>query len=147
MSFYNASMDTLLVAQSFSLLAEEKGLGICFLGTTTYNPQQIIETLHLPKLVFPVTTITAGYPAEQPEQTDRLPIEGIIHEETYRDYRPEDIDSLYQTKESLPESKQFIKENAKETLAQVFTDIRYTQRDNELLSANLLEVLKKQHFL
>ena len=147
MSFYNASMDTLLVAQSFSLLAEEKGLGICFLGTTTYNPQQIIETLHLPKLVFPVTTITAGYPAEQPEQTDRLPIEGIIHEETYRDYRPEDIDSLYQTKESLPESKQFIKENAKETLAQVFTDIRYTQKDNELLSANLLEVLKKQHFL
>ena len=37
MSFMNASMDTLLVAQTFCTLAEEAGLGICYLGTTTYN--------------------------------------------------------------------------------------------------------------
>ena len=48
----NASMDTLLVAQTFCTLAEEAGLGICYLGTTTYNPQMIIDTLHLPELVF-----------------------------------------------------------------------------------------------
>lgn len=58
----NASMDTLLVAQTFCTLAEEAGLGICYLGTTTYNPQMIIDTLQLPKLVFPITTITVGYP-------------------------------------------------------------------------------------
>ncbi|KAA6312145.1 FMN reductase [NAD(P)H], partial [termite gut metagenome] len=38
-SFMNATMDTLLVAQTFCTLAEEQGLGICYLGTTTYNPQ------------------------------------------------------------------------------------------------------------
>jgi nitroreductase len=147
MSFYNASMDTLLVAQSFSLLAEEAGLGICYLGTTTYNPQQIIDILGLPELVFPVTTITVGYPAENPTQTDRLPFRSLIHTETYHDYTANDINSIYREKENAPENVQFVKENHKETLAQVFTDVRYTKKDNEYMSSNLLEVLKKQHFI
>lgn len=147
MSFYNASMDTLLVAQTFSLLAESAGMGICYLGTTTYNPEQIIELLELPKLVFPVTTITVGYPDECPPITDRLPIESIIHEETYHDYSAQDIENAYKQKESLSENILFTKENNKETLAQVFTDIRYTKKDNELMSENLIKVLKKQLFL
>ncbi len=147
MSFYNASMDTLLVAQTFSLLAEEAGMGICYLGTTTYNPQQIIDTLHLPKLVFPVTTITVGYPAENPKQQDRLPATGLIHEESYHEYSSSDINALYKEKEALEENIQFIKENNKETLAQVFTDVRYKKEDNIIMSDNLLKVLKQQHFI
>ncbi len=147
MSFYNASMDTLLVAQSFSLLAEEAGMGICYLGTTTYNPQQIIEALHLPELVFPVTTITVGYPAESPKQQDRLPAIGLIHEETYHEYSSNDIDALYKEKEALQENLQFIKENNKETLSQVFTDVRYKKEDNISMSDNLLKVLKQQKFI
>ena len=67
--------------------------------------------------------------------------------ETYHDYTSEDIDKLYAYKESLPENKQFIEENQKETLAQVFTDIRYTKKDNEFMSDNLLKVLRQQGFL
>ncbi|WP_279120940.1 NADPH-dependent oxidoreductase [Bacteroides acidifaciens] len=147
MSFMNASMDTLLVAQTFCTLAEEAGLGICYLGTTTYNPQMIIDTLQLPELVFPLTTITVGYPDGIPAQVDRLPLEAAVHEEKYHDYTPEEIDKLYAYKESLPENKQFIEENKKETLAQVFTDVRYTKKDNEFMSENLLEVLRRQGFL
>lgn len=146
MSFLNATMDTLLVAQTFCTLAEEAGLGICYLGTTTYNPQMIIDTLNLPELVFPITTVTVGYPESIPAQTDRLPLEAIVHAEHYLDYTPADIDRLYAYKESLPENKQFIKENQKETLAQVFTDVRYTQKDNEYMSENLLKVLRQQGF-
>ena len=36
---------------------------------------------------------------------------------------------------------------AKETLAQVFTDIRYTRSDNEALSATLINTLRNQGFL
>lgn len=42
--------------------------------------------------------------------------------------------------------KQFVKENAKETLAQVFTDIRYNKENNEKFSGMLLEVIQKQGF-
>lgn len=147
MSFLNAAMDTLLVAQTFCTLAEEAGLGICYLGTTTYNPQMIIDELNLPELVFPVTTVTVGYPAEQPAQVDRLPGAALIHNECYRDYTPEDIDRWYAYKESLEENKRFIAENGKETLAQVFTDVRYTRKDNESMSENLLKVLRRQGFI
>ena len=60
LSFMNAATDALLYTQSFCNLAEEAGLGTCFLGTTIYMPQMIINTLKLPKLVFPVATITLG---------------------------------------------------------------------------------------
>lgn len=146
-SFMNAAMDALLVAQTFCTVAEESGLGICYLGTTTYNPQMIIETLNIPKLVFPITTITVGYPDEMPPQVDRIPYKGIIHNEYYHDYSPQDIDEIYAHKESLPENIQFVKENNKETLAQVFTDIRYTHKDNTEISENFFRVLKQQGFL
>ncbi|MBR6538486.1 MAG: NADPH-dependent oxidoreductase [Bacteroides sp.] len=144
--FVTGAVDALLVAQTFCVAAEERGLGICYLGTTTYNPNQIIDALQLPKLVFPITTITLGWPDESPEQVDRLPLEAILHQETYHDYSADDIDRLYAYKESLPENLKFIEENKKETLAQVFTDVRYKKADNELFSEVLLETLKKQGF-
>lgn len=144
--FVTGAVDALLAAQTFCVAAEEKGLGICYLGTTTYNPEMIIEALELPELVFPITTITVGWPAETPPQVDRLPLEAIVHEEVYHEYTSEDIDNLYAYKESLPESKQFILENKKETLAQVFTDIRYKKADNEAMSEKLWQVMKKQGF-
>ena len=147
LSFLNAATDALLYTQTFCNLADEEGLGYCFLGTTVYNPQSIIDTLHLPKLVMPVATITLGWPDENPPLTDRLPFESIVHNETYTDYTPELIDKYYTEKEELPENKEFIKINNKETLAQVFTDIRYTKKDNEVMSATMLDTLKRQGFI
>ncbi|NLZ73517.1 MAG: NADPH-dependent oxidoreductase [Bacteroidales bacterium] len=147
LSFMNAAIDAMLVAQTFCVAAEQKGLGICYLGTVLYNSEQIIDILKLPELVFPITTITVGYPDEDPKQVDRLPLEGIVHNETYKDYTTQAIDELYTVKESLEENKKFIEENAKETLAQVFTDIRYKKEDNEKISKDLLIQLKKQGFL
>lgn len=147
LSFINAATDALLFCQTFCNLAEEKGLGTCFLGTTVYLPQLIIDTLKLPKLTFPVATITLGWPDEDPAQSDRLPVEAIVHEETYNDYTLERIDTFYAYKESLAENKHFVEINHKETLAQVFTDLRYNRKDNEAMSEGLREALKKQGFI
>lgn len=147
LSFINATTDALLFTQSFCNLAEEAGLGTCFLGTTVYQPQQIIDTLHLPELVFPVATITLGWPDENPPKSDRLPIEAIVHEECFKDYSKDGIDKIYAYKESLPENKHFVEINHKETLAQVFTDIRYTKEDCEAMSEGMLKALRNQGFL
>jgi FMN reductase [NAD(P)H] len=96
---------------------------------------------------MPVATITVGWPAEEPPLSDRLPLESFIHDETYKDYTTQDIDTYYQYKEQLVENRHFCDINKKETLAQIFTDIRYTKKDNEAMSAGLLEVLKHQGFL
>ena len=146
-SFMATTIDTLLAAQTFAVAAESEGLGICYLGTTTYNAGEIVDTLHLPRLVVPITTITVGWPAEVPDQPDRLPLDAIVHRETYTDFTPEAIDRLYAEKESLEENKQFVRENQKETLAQVFTDVRYPRRNNEPFSDKFIAVLKRQGFL
>ena len=146
-SFYNAMIDALLAAQTFCNAAEEKGLGICFLGTTSYNPNEIIDVLHLPELVFPVTTITVGYPAEDPALQDRLPLQGVVHRDRYSDYTDEEIEDIYRYKESLEVNKGFVAENHKENLAQVFTDVRYRRDDNERSSQEMLKALKRQKFI
>ena len=147
LSFINAATDALLYTQTLCNLMDEEGLGYCYLGTTVYQPQQIIDILHLPRLVMPVATLTVGWPAEQPPLSDRLPLESFIHEDTYHDYMGADIDTYYYNKEHLPENLNFVRINKKETLAQIFTDIRYTHKDNEAMSEGLLYTLKKQGFL
>ena len=147
LSFLNAATDALLYTQTLCNLMDEERLGYCYLGTTIYQPQAIIDVLQLPRLTFPVATLTVGWPAEEPPLTDRLPLESFVHNETYRDYTPEAIDHYYTPKEQLPENQHFVSLNHKETLAQIFTDIRYTKKDNEAMSEGLLQTLKKEGFL
>ena len=147
LSFINAATDALLFTQTLCNLMDEEGLGYCYLGTTVYMPQMIIDTLQLPRLVMPVATLTVGWPAEEPPLSDRLPLDSFVHSETYRDYTPQDIDTYYYNKEHLPENIHFCEINQKETLAQIFTDIRYTRKDNEAMSEGLLQALRHQGFI
>lgn len=147
LSYQNAAIDALLYTQTLCNLLDEEGLGYCYLGTTIYQPQAIIDILKLPKLVMPVATLTVGWPDEEPPLSDRLPMESFVHHETYKDYSSQDIDNYYTDKEQLPENQEFVRINQKETLAQVFTDIRYTKRDNEAMSEGLFQALKQQGFI
>lgn len=147
LSFVTAAIDALLVAQTVCIAAESNRLGICYLGTTTYMAHKIIEVLKLPSGVVPVTTVTLGWPADRPEQVDRLPLHAVIHNEVYMDYENEDIALYYSEKEERSDSKQFVIENNKNTLAQVFTDVRYKKADNVHFSGILLQVLKDQGFM
>ena len=147
LSFINASTDALLYTQTFCNLAEEAGLGLCFLGTTVYMPEMIIDALKLPQLVMPVATLTVGWPDEEPALTDRLPLESFVHEETYKPYTAETIDKYYSEKEALEENREFVRINNKETLAQIFTDIRYTRKDNVAMSESMIRALRRQGFM
>ena len=147
LSFLNAATDALLYTQTLCNLMDEEGLGYCYLGTTVYQPQQIIDILHLPKLTMPVATLTVGWPAEEPPLSDRLPLKSFVHQERYNDYMAKDIDTYYKYKEGLEENRHFVEVNHKETLAQVFTDIRYTRKDNEAMSEGLIDALIRQGFL
>jgi len=145
-SFVAAMLDTALLAQQFNTIAELEGLGCCYLGTTTYNAPQIAELLKLPKLVVPVITLAVGYPASEPKPADRIPAEGFIHIEEYRPADSDEIDRLYSAKEALPENIGYVRENNKETLAQVFTDIRYNRQNNEYFSKVYGDFIVSQGF-
>lgn len=144
--FVNGVIDTILASQNVCLEAESEGLGICYLGTTTYNADRIAEVLALPEGVIPVTTVTMGYPDKLPPPTDRLPLEGVIHRERYHDYTPEAIDAIWADREASEETAGLLKTNGLPNLARIFTERRYKGEDNRLFSRKYFEMLKKQGF-
>lgn len=137
-------IDASLFAQQFNTIAELNGLGCCYLGTTTYNAAQIADVLELPRMVIPVTTLTVGYPEGDPaELVGRLPVAAVMHDEVYRDYTSAAIDEYFGPKEERDDSRRFVAENGKETLAQVFTDIRYPRATSEQFSRLYMDFMRR----
>ncbi|MCQ2286102.1 MAG: nitroreductase family protein [Bacteroidales bacterium] len=142
-----AVTDALIAAQNACVAAESLGLGLCWLGTITYNCPRFIEHFQLPKNVLPVACIAFGYPDENPGLTQKLPLEALIHKETYHDYNEQTINQLYEEKEKSPETVALLKENNLDNLAKIFTECRYVKKDNEFFAQVLAQALEQQDFM
>lgn len=141
-----AVTDAIIAAQNACVAAESLGIGLCWLGTITYNVAQFIEIMQLPEHVIPVACIAMGYPDENPELTDKLPMDAIVHQETYHDYDSHDIVALFKNRETHPRNIQIVKENNMQNLAEDYVKRRYKKEDNEFFSQVLKETLQKQGF-
>ncbi|CDN30378.1 Oxygen-insensitive NADPH nitroreductase [Mucinivorans hirudinis] len=147
MWWVNAAIDALLASENFALEAENQGLGIVYLGTTTYTARRIIEILELPRGVVPVTTVAVGYPSVNPPLTPRLPMEAVVQYERYTPFTSEKIDELYSEMENSDFTKKLLDENGLENLAKIFTERRYKGEDSLKFSKEYFEVLAQQGFI
>lgn len=156
LGYHVALVDAAILAQSVALRLEEEGLGICYLGTTLNAMKQIGELLDLPEACVPITTLVVGWPDEAPSKRDRLPLEGLIHEEIYQRPSPEDIDRIYREKElrgwerymSYPHLKQAAEERGITSLAQFYTsEIKYSPEAFACASEDLMAFLREKGFL
>lgn len=145
-SFIMALTDAVIFSQQIVTVAESMGLGTCYLGTVNYNAAEIAQFLNLPELVVPVASLSIGYPQSLPIASDRLPIKAIFHEERYRNDSDLEIKQFFAPKEEMDENKRFVEENQKNTLAQVFTDIRYPGNLNESVSESFTKLIKFKGF-
>jgi len=82
-NFLVAAIDAAIAAQNAALAAESLGLGMCYIGSIRNEPEAVIELLRLPPLTFPVVGMTLGWPAKEPKLKPRLPLQAILHWETY----------------------------------------------------------------
>lgn len=146
-SFITAFTDAVIIAQQIVTIAEMEGYGTCYLGTVTYNAKEISQFLKLPELVVPVASLAIGFPDEDGETTDRIPLEGIMHLETYNNYTDNDIRNIFRIHDENPDNYKFVKENGKDNLAQVFSEIRYPKETNEKISVTFLDLLKEKGFI
>ena len=143
LSFLSAFADALIYAQQITTIAEMEGLGTCYLGTVTYNAPEISKLLELPDKVIPVACIALGWPEREGEPTERLELRGIVHREKYDRKTDEEIVDIYKVKEDFAPNTQYVKENGKENLAQVFAEIRYPRKMNEDFSEKFLKYLNE----
>jgi FMN reductase (NADPH) len=82
-NFLIAAVDAAIAAQNAALAAQSLGLGICYIGSIRNNPREVIQLLELPRLVFPVTGMTVGWPEKPPRSRPRLGLDAILHRERY----------------------------------------------------------------
>lgn len=147
LSFTSAMLDATIYAQQVATIAEQRGLGTCYLGTVTYNADAISEVLELPELVVPVACLAIGWPDEEGVPTERLPLQAFAYAEKYPELSDEEIMELYKAKDDYEPNARFVAENGKQSLAQVFTDVRYPRAMNEEFSVKFLDLLKRKGFL
>lgn len=155
MGFMVAAIDAILVSQNSALAAESKGLGICYLGSTLANCDQIGRILKLPPGVVPVVGFSLGHPDESPQARDRLPLDGLVHSETYHEYTDERIREIYGDRElkgwerymSYPRLRRMVEESGVKNLAQIYTVVKYTSEKHERYSKSVLDYLAAQDFM
>ena len=154
MSFMVAAIDAVLVSQNVALAAEAHGLGICYLGSTLANCDAIGEVLELPASVVPVVGFTLGHPAEDPAPRDRLPLDALVHRETYG--RPDDgaLAAAYAEREvrgwerymADPGLRARVEAAGVTNLAQLYTRVKYTRASHQAFSRRVRAYLASQGF-
>ncbi len=157
LSWHVAAFDAIILSQTTALALESHGLGICYMGTTLHSMGAIADLLRCPSHCLPVTSMVVGWPAEAPPQRDRLPPAAWIHEETYRDPTPEDIDQHFGQREVKgweryrsmgPDMAARMDELGIASLAQYYTsDMKYAPAAFERDSATLRAVLEARGFM
>lgn len=143
----SATVDASLCAQNICVAAEAEGLGFCYLGTVLYNTRAIADLLTIPQGVVPVVTLCMGYPDEHPAQSERLPLEAVLHKERYHAYSDESIRELHRQREEFPFNQEMVRQNGVANLAELFTRIRYPHADNVAISKALQAFLEQAGFM
>jgi FMN reductase (NADPH) len=88
-NFLIAAVDASLAAQTAALAAESLGLGICYIGSIRNNSREVIKLLNLPALVFPIFSMTIGWPGVEVKHRPRLPLKIVLHWEKYDEIHDE----------------------------------------------------------
>lgn len=153
LGFLVGAVDAVIAAQTIALAAESAGLGICYMGTTLFAADKLIDILELPECVFPVTSLVVGYPAEAPELRGRLPLDLVVHQETYRRLSDEEIHQTHAEREEKAWARYTanerlyakLKEAGITHVTEYYTsDFKYSKTLFYEVSKMLIETLKEQ---
>lgn len=93
MAIWLGMQDVVLMIENLTIAAESLGLGSVLYGLTPLRADSIAKTFNVPKRVFPVVSMSVGYPdpEENTEIRPRFPLEMAAFEDEYRHHTDEDI--------------------------------------------------------
>lgn len=156
LSWHVAGYDAMILAQTVALACESRGLGICYMGTTLHTMGEIAELLQLPPTCLPVTTIVVGHPDEAPPKRDRLPLQALLHDETYQRPDAAQLDQQFAKREvdgwrrymATPRLKALAEAHGIRSLAEFYTSrVKYDPELFQRDSRALMELLQRAQFV
>ncbi len=97
MGLLEGTIDAALAAQLTMIAAESRGYGVCPIGNILNGIEEVVEELSLPEGVMPIFGLCIGVPAEDAprEHCPRVPLEAVLHEDTYDDLSPSMLEDCY----------------------------------------------------
>jgi nitroreductase len=76
-----ARVDIAIALEHIALVAEEKGLGTCWIGA--FDQEKLRDALGVPPGLVVTAGMTLGYPDEAPEARTRKTMSELVHWESY----------------------------------------------------------------
>ncbi len=141
--------DALIALQNVVVAAESLDLGTCYFGPILeFDIQTHFGT---PEYVFPAGMVCVGHPAEEPRQRKRLPLEAVMHRNSYRHFSERRLREFYSERDRLWESvsderKQYMREQGIESIPQAVSVQRFSEDVTRKRSQRLLANLTKAGF-
>jgi FMN reductase (NADPH) len=149
---------TYTAAENSVIAASALGLGTQYIQEIAWQPYETLQFFDLPRGVLPVALLVVGHPAELPPLAPSLPLEAVVHEETYRDPSDDELLRYFEEPEqyynewldSLPADsrvRKVIDERGVQNLAQwvsllAYSDSFYRWRDDVIRSNLALSELE-----
>ncbi len=103
MGLLEGTIDATLAAQLMMVVAESRGYGVCPIGNILNNIAGVAKELELPAGVLPIFGLCIGIPVEDApkENCPRVPLDAVLHEETYSDLSPSELDACYERMDAM----------------------------------------------
>ncbi len=144
-----AYWDAVIALQNIVVAAESLGLGTVYVGLVLSKNVQ--KWLGAPEYVFPAGLVFIGYPAESPQLRPRLPLEAVVHRNSYHVPTDDEVRAYYRDKDKqwddLPEAKrEKLREKGIENYAQYRTLGHYTSEFIRSESEKVIENLRRAGF-
>ena len=148
-NLFIAYWDAVIALQNIVVAAESLGLGTVYVGLVLSKNVQ--EWLGAPEYVFPAGLVFIGYSDESPDLRPRLPLEAVVHRNSYRVPTDEEIRAHFADKdgqwEEFPQTRrEKLRAKGVENYAQFVTLGHYTSEFIRSESEKLIENLRQAGF-
>ena len=141
--------DAVIALHNVVVAAESLGLGGCYYGAILeFDIQKHFGT---PEYVFPAGMVCLGYPAEEPELSQRLPLEAVVHRNSYREFSHEEIKGFYHERERVwdrvsEKRKELLAQQGIRSIPQALAVQRFSDETTRRRSEGILGNLKRSKF-
>jgi len=103
--FLIAYADLMAAAQNVVILAEQVGLGSVYIGSIQIEIDKVRDAFKIPEYVLPLMVLSIGYPKSTPQHIPKLKRDVILHHETYRKLKEDEIRHAFDEKYGIIDQK------------------------------------------
>ncbi|WP_027631510.1 nitroreductase family protein [Clostridium hydrogeniformans] len=148
--FFINNWDALICLHNIAIAAESLGLGTYYNGDVT--SMDLKNVINNPEYTFPSGMLCLGYPKDEGKILDRLPLEAIVHYNSYKIPTEKDIKKWYGEKERLFQTRNS-KERLKElkdkgifNIAQAYSKSKFKKEELDRISEGIKRNIKESGY-